>query len=360
MRDYILLNGVKSTTVKGLLIQSLPPITKPLMRTEIEEIDGRDGDIVTKLGYSAYDKTLRIGLFGDYDIDDVIRYFASEGTVTFSNEVDKFYYYTIIDQIDFEKLIRFREADVIFHVQPFKFSAVDREISLFNEFARPQSYTGQSNGILVRADSYGVSVSGTASDETIFMIPVDAHEAGAGTYRLSSTFSGDGYSRCSVRLIENIPSDDESFGEGAVPMADGSSFVTAVLASAKTYKYIWLYVESGASVDFEFDLSCYSTSATSMEVINRGNTFSKPQITIHGDGVIHLYINTKLIFIIDLTDTGWLTIDAKAMNAYKGDVLMNRHIAGDYKDLVFPTGRSILSWIGNVSDVVVSDFARWV
>ena len=43
--NYVILNGVKSTTIKGLLIQSLPPISKPLMRTSIEEIDGRDGDI---------------------------------------------------------------------------------------------------------------------------------------------------------------------------------------------------------------------------------------------------------------------------------------------------------------------------
>lgn len=123
--NYVILNGAKSTDIKGLLIQSLPPISKPLMRTSIEEIDGRDGDIVTKLGYSAYDKEMLIGLFGDYDTDDVIQFFDSEGVVTFSNEPDKFYKYQIIDQIDFEKLIRFRQATVKFHVQPFKYSAVD-------------------------------------------------------------------------------------------------------------------------------------------------------------------------------------------------------------------------------------------
>ena len=101
--DYIVLNGKKSTLIKGLLIQSLPPITKPLVRTKVDEIDGRDGDIVTKLGYAAYDKNLSIGLFGDYDVDEVIRYFDSEGIVIFSNEPDKFYKYQIIEQIDFEK-----------------------------------------------------------------------------------------------------------------------------------------------------------------------------------------------------------------------------------------------------------------
>ena len=48
--NYIILNGVNSNTITGLLIQELPPISKPLMRTQIDQIDGRDGDIVTKLG----------------------------------------------------------------------------------------------------------------------------------------------------------------------------------------------------------------------------------------------------------------------------------------------------------------------
>ena len=63
MRDYIIINGISSQTVSGLLIQNLPPISKPRQRVEVEEIDGRDGDIVTYLGYGAYDKEFKIGLF---------------------------------------------------------------------------------------------------------------------------------------------------------------------------------------------------------------------------------------------------------------------------------------------------------
>lgn len=122
MRNYIILNDQNSNDISGLLIQSLAPISKPLMRTEIEEIDGRDGDIITKLGYSAYDKQITIGLYGDYNINDIIAYFNSEGTVIFSNESDKYYNYKIYDQIDFERLVRYRTATVTFHVQPFKFA----------------------------------------------------------------------------------------------------------------------------------------------------------------------------------------------------------------------------------------------
>ena len=126
--NYIILNGVNSNTITGLLIQELPPISKPLMRTQIDQIDGRDGDIVTKLGYSAYDKEFTVGLHGSFDINQVIAYFATEGTVVFSNEPDKYYRYQTIEQIDFERLVRYRTATVTFHCQPFKYEVDETPI----------------------------------------------------------------------------------------------------------------------------------------------------------------------------------------------------------------------------------------
>lgn len=122
MGNYLILNEVNSNTITGLLIQNLPPISKPRQRVNIEEIDGRDGDLITPLGYGAYDKEFLIGLSYNYDINEIIKYFDSEGTVTFSNEPDKYYNYKIIEQIDYEKLIRFKTATVKMHVQPFKYA----------------------------------------------------------------------------------------------------------------------------------------------------------------------------------------------------------------------------------------------
>lgn len=160
--NYITLNGKRSLLIKGLLISELPPITKPLVRTKIEEVDGRDGDIVTKLGYAAYDKKMSIGLFGDFNIDDIIEYFDSEGTVVFSNEPDKFYRYKILNQIDFERLIRFRTATVVFHVQPFKFSAVD-DVLTYDDLSGSTSISGKNNGNVISRPEITVYGSGSVN-----------------------------------------------------------------------------------------------------------------------------------------------------------------------------------------------------
>ena len=160
--NYITLNGKRSLLIKGLLISELPPITKPLVRTKIEEVDGRDGDIVTKLGYAAYDKKMSIGLFGDFNIDDIIQYFDSEGDVIFSNEPDKFYRYKILNQIDFERLIRFRTATVVFHVQPFKFSAVD-DVLTYDDLSGSTSISGKNNGNVISRPEITVYGSGSVN-----------------------------------------------------------------------------------------------------------------------------------------------------------------------------------------------------
>ena len=126
----IIWKGKSSRDIDGLIITDLPPITKPKMRTNKIEIDGRDGDIITELGYAAYDKQIEIGLYGAFDINRVIEFFTGEGKVTFSNESDKFYYYKIINQIDYEKLLKFKTAVVTFHCQPFKYPTTESTINL--------------------------------------------------------------------------------------------------------------------------------------------------------------------------------------------------------------------------------------
>lgn len=126
--NKLIWKGIDSSTIKGLLICELPPITKPKMRVQETVVDGVDGSIIEELGYESYDKTIKIGLTYDFDIDEVIKYFSGEGEVVFSNEPDKYYKASILNRIDYERLLRFREATVKFRVQPFKYQYQEEKL----------------------------------------------------------------------------------------------------------------------------------------------------------------------------------------------------------------------------------------
>lgn len=359
--SYVILNGIKSTTIKGLLIQSLPPISKPLIRTSVEEIDGRDGDIVTKLGYSAYDKQMSIGLFGDYDVDEVIQFFDSEGTVIFSNEPDKFYNYQIINQIDFERLVRFKTATVTFHVQPFKFSSVDDDFSFSTNELNVRPYSSSKNGVTISAGNGVISLQGTASTATEFYVPINAMTLDAGEYTLQALGDGTGENVCSIRVIGSVPTDADSFGGTYLPLSDsGQASLSAVLSASKTYNYVWFYITSGTAMDFTLNVEMINKDLDSCKVVNRGNTTSRPKLTIYGYGTINLSINGAELFIIDLGESEYITLDGQEMNAYQGNILMNRSVAGDYSNLVFNIGTNTISWVGSVNQIEVENVSRWI
>ena len=222
----------------GLMVQSLAPISKPKVRTNIEEIDGRDGDIVTTLGYSAYDKPVTIGLYGDYNVDDVIKFFDSEGQVTFSNEPDKYYNFAIYDQIDLERLIRFKTATINFHVQPFKYS----------------------------------------EDET-----------------------------------------------------------------TRIYRY-----NAG-------------TTSASIKIRNNGNIYSKPKVTITGSGELYIYLGNTQVLLLNLSADQTIIIDVATMNAYdENGNYLNRLVTGDYDNFILQTGYNTIDITGEVSEVKIDNYSRWI
>lgn len=118
--NSVTFKGVVSTSITGLLIQELGDLSKPAKRTERIEIDGMDGDRSNDLGYEAYKKSIKVGLHSGFDIDEIINYFDGAGDLILSNEPTKKYTARVDDNIDFERLIRFREGKVTFIVQPFK------------------------------------------------------------------------------------------------------------------------------------------------------------------------------------------------------------------------------------------------
>lgn len=368
MRNSIILNGQSSDEITGLLIQELPPISKPAIRTEVETIDGRDGDIITNLGYSAYDKELSVGLYGDFDINDVIAFFDSEGTVIFSNEEDKVYNYQIIDQIDFERLVRFRTAKVKLHVQPFKYSADDNSKTFNvdpNLLSIIPDFTKTTNGVTLTVEDGVISVSGTPSAATEFYVPTGGLKLAAGSYTLSATASGTRVAAASIRLIGSVPSDADTFGGTYTGLVNETEVTqTATLSSAKTFNYLWFYITAGGAIDFTMTAEVENnTPNQAITITNDGNIYSRPSITLVGTGTVNLSVNDEELFVISLgsTETS-ITIDTALMEAYYGtpDALANRAVDGDYDNFKLNVGNNVISWTGSLTEIVINNYSRWI
>lgn len=161
--NSIIWKGIPSTDIQGLLICELPPITKPEMRTRETEIDGKDGSIIEELGYAPYTKTMKIGLHSIYNIDKVIKYFTGEGDVIFSNEPDRVYHARITEQIDFTRLLRYRQATVKFTVQPYKYKRNEYMVETQTATASGTNLVLKDSGntlMKITTDAIGVTVHG--------------------------------------------------------------------------------------------------------------------------------------------------------------------------------------------------------
>lgn len=130
MNNYIIWNGKDSRDIDGLIICDLPPISKPKMRTKITTIDGRDGSIVDELGYESYTKRITIGITKTNDLDKIIKYFTGKGEIIFSNEPDKYYKVQINNNIDYNRLIRYKKATIVFYTEPFKYKYREPKFTL--------------------------------------------------------------------------------------------------------------------------------------------------------------------------------------------------------------------------------------
>lgn len=232
MNNWISWKDKKSILIDGLMICELPPITKPKMRYKETLIDGVDGSIIEELGYDSYIKEISIALKGDYRIDEVISYFTGSGKLILSNEEDKYYNAIIVEQIDFDRLLRYRKAKVKFIVQPYK------------------------------------------------------------------------------------------------------------------------YLTNMGTLSIEPSLGSYTIN-------NRGNVKAKPILTLKGSGLVEFKLEGLTIFTYTFPqDETEVVIDSEQQEAYLGALLKNRNMNGDFIQL--NVGLNNLSWSGNLTEIKVDKWGRWL
>jgi len=362
MFPYIILNGVSSKTINGLLIQNLPPISKPQMRTNIEEIDGRDGDIITDLGYAAYDKSFDIGITDKSVVDQVIGFLNSEGTVTFSNEPSMVYEYKIINQIDFNKLIRFKTASVTMHVQPFKKCLTEKELT-FNgaeQLVTFIDYYAQKNGVTATCNDGVLTFEGIATQNTTFFIPIEDLKLDAGNYRLDVYSSGMAVG-CECSLVNDSLAFGYCFGENPLNLlVNATVSTTANYSTFKPFNYIYVNIPRDFEADFSLYIKLSDVKKNEISIINKGNVYSLPKMTIYGVGDINLGVNGKDAFYITLGLEDYITIDTTNLEAVKNGVLKNRLVTGNYDDFKLNSGVNTINYDGIVEKIIVNDYSRWL
>ena len=108
----------------GLWVSKLPPIVRPVERSENIIIPGRAGSLTLLEGEDIYDpylKECRIGCKRNMDIQNVLNWLRGSGTVVFGNEPHKAYKASILSEIRFQRISNdMQEAVVPFFVEPFK------------------------------------------------------------------------------------------------------------------------------------------------------------------------------------------------------------------------------------------------
>ena len=130
MIPYFIFNGIDS--IDYLILNKLPSVFKASKDVEKIEIPGRDGFLTQdNRSYKSIIKSAECSLRNLDNIDYTCSWLTGGGNVVFSNEPDKVYKATIINQIEFSKILReFHSFIIQFECQPHKYSLDNNIIAL--------------------------------------------------------------------------------------------------------------------------------------------------------------------------------------------------------------------------------------
>ncbi len=120
---------------KGILVNNLPPISKPERMYEEIEVPGRNGKLyIDNNCYNTFQYPITCTLMPGANIREISKWLNGVGKLILSTELDKEYEVIIKDQIDYEQTYRIcNQFEVNFEVQPISRGVVEKEINLTEE-----------------------------------------------------------------------------------------------------------------------------------------------------------------------------------------------------------------------------------
>ena len=95
------------------------------------------------------------------------------------------------------------------------------------------------------------------------------------------------------------------------------------------------------------------TGTTAFSLINPGNIYSQPLITVYGSGDITLNINSKFVQLTGVETS--ITMDSKLALCYRDTLNMGAKMTGEY--ILMDTGTNNIEWTGSVTKIEITP--RW-
>ncbi len=133
MIPYFIFNDVNSKD-RGVIVNNLPPISKPERSFEEINVPGRNGNLyIDNKCYNSFQYEITCTLMPGCNIRTIVQWLNGLGKLTICTELDKFYNVVIKNQIDFEQVYRVcNEFTIIFDVNPIAYSVREKELTLTN------------------------------------------------------------------------------------------------------------------------------------------------------------------------------------------------------------------------------------
>ena len=129
---YFIYNGIDSRQYNMILTKTPNRIRPPRIYTE-QVAYGGDGSIITPLGYGSYDMSLNVGIADTTYIDEICAWLNGSGELTISDDPGKYMNVHFLEQINFEKLMKFKTASITVRCQPFRYKVNDNVYSTSNK-----------------------------------------------------------------------------------------------------------------------------------------------------------------------------------------------------------------------------------
>ncbi len=131
---FFIFNNINSQDI-GIIVNKLPPISKPERSYEEINVPGRNGTLyIDNKCYKSFPYEITCTLMQDSNIRNISQWLNGSGKLIISTETDKSYNVIIKNQIDFEQTYRVcNEFVVIFDVEPIAHSIKEKELIFTKE-----------------------------------------------------------------------------------------------------------------------------------------------------------------------------------------------------------------------------------